>query len=313
MNNVVRRSLSVALALAIAWPSTSRCNEITYIYTDMQLAPIMEADASGNVIRRFDYTPFGMETTGASAEGVGYAGHMMDRDANLIYMQARYYDPEVGRFLSIDPAANLEGGLFAPNYYAYANQNPYSYRDPDGRIVHLLAGAVISAGIDIAFQTAVSRGEEINWKSVAVSAGAGLVSGGWGSALKVRALHRAWSAERYAAAAGGVNAGIGLAQSVATDAVSGGRPDLTKALGTAVLAGAVGASLARAVNSGTIEAQTMARQAVDSPNGISRHVLNVTITSGRKPHEISSTPVFTEKAYEGAVIGIQEIDKSINN
>jgi uncharacterized protein RhaS with RHS repeats len=48
-------------------------------------------------------------------------------------MQQRYYDPFAGRMLSIDPVttdANT-GGSF--NRYAYANNNPYKYVDPDGR------------------------------------------------------------------------------------------------------------------------------------------------------------------------------------
>jgi uncharacterized protein RhaS with RHS repeats len=50
-------------------------------------------------------------------------------------MQQRYYDPVAGKFLSIDPVttdANT-GGSF--NRYAYANNNPHKYIDPDGRAV----------------------------------------------------------------------------------------------------------------------------------------------------------------------------------
>lgn len=51
----------------------------------------------------------------------------------LPYMQQRYYDPQVGRFLSVDPvqAITADGSNF--NRYWYANNNPYKFTDPDGR------------------------------------------------------------------------------------------------------------------------------------------------------------------------------------
>ena len=55
-------------------------------------------------------------------------------------MQARYYDPVIGRFYSNDPVDTLghmqRGNSIAHgfNRYAYANNNPYKYTDPDGRI-----------------------------------------------------------------------------------------------------------------------------------------------------------------------------------
>jgi len=49
-------------------------------------------------------------------------------------MQARYYDPSIGRFLSIDPVGFLEtGNPVHFNRYAYANNNPANLIDPDGR------------------------------------------------------------------------------------------------------------------------------------------------------------------------------------
>jgi murein DD-endopeptidase MepM/ murein hydrolase activator NlpD len=49
------------------------------------------------------------------------------------YMQQRYYDPAIGRFLSVDPVtATSAGGNF--NRYWYGNDNPYKFVDPDGRL-----------------------------------------------------------------------------------------------------------------------------------------------------------------------------------
>jgi RHS repeat-associated protein len=108
---------------------------VTYVYTDPQGTPLAEADASGNIIARFDYAPYGTAVASMSPapNGPGYTGHVNDPDTGLVYMQARYYDPGVGRFLSVDPVTPAEGNAFNFSRYAYANNNPVMNEDPDGR------------------------------------------------------------------------------------------------------------------------------------------------------------------------------------
>ena len=48
-------------------------------------------------------------------------------------MQQRYYDPEVGAFVSVDPVTAYSSPLGQFNRYRYANDNPYGFADPDGR------------------------------------------------------------------------------------------------------------------------------------------------------------------------------------
>ncbi len=58
-------------------------------------------------------------------------------------MQQRYYDPRVGRFWSVDPVTvDSVGGNF--NRYWYANNNPYKFSDPDGRLAFLIPLAIIA-------------------------------------------------------------------------------------------------------------------------------------------------------------------------
>jgi RHS repeat-associated protein len=64
----------------------------------------------------------------------GYTGHVEDKDLSLTYMQQRYYDPVVGRFYSNDPVGFTSSNPMMFNRYAYANNNPYRFVDPDGRI-----------------------------------------------------------------------------------------------------------------------------------------------------------------------------------
>ena len=86
------------------------------------------------MIERNNYEPYGAIIGNTARSGIGYAGHVMDGGTGLTYMQQRYYDQSIGRFLSVDPVtADVNTGAMF-NRFNYANNNPYRYRDPDGRI-----------------------------------------------------------------------------------------------------------------------------------------------------------------------------------
>ena len=83
--------------------------------------------------------PFGSSIEGEN-EDAGYTGHKFDTDLGLGYMQARYYDPVIGRFYSNDPVDAVshlsnEEGIRGFNRYSYAVNNPYKYTDPDGKAI----------------------------------------------------------------------------------------------------------------------------------------------------------------------------------
>ncbi|MEM9103698.1 MAG: RHS repeat-associated core domain-containing protein [Pseudomonadota bacterium] len=110
---------------------------VRYAHADILGSPILETDQAGNVIAEFHYQPFG-ETEEEKREDIGYTGHLEDTDLGLTYMQARYYDPLLGRFYSNDPVGVLghlqRGSVQGFNRYTYTYNNPYRYTDPDGRI-----------------------------------------------------------------------------------------------------------------------------------------------------------------------------------
>jgi RHS repeat-associated protein len=54
-----------------------------------------------------------------------YLGNRVDKETELIYFAQRYHDPRTGRWISPDPAGNLDG----PNLYAFARNNPLTYID----------------------------------------------------------------------------------------------------------------------------------------------------------------------------------------
>jgi len=126
----------VVALLAVMFFGIVHAGTVTYVYTDPQGTPLAEADASGNITARFEYTPYGVSvpSVGATPNGVGYTGHVNDPETGLVYMQARYYDAEVGRFLSVDPVTAAGNGDWRHfNRYAYAYDNPNRFTDPDGR------------------------------------------------------------------------------------------------------------------------------------------------------------------------------------
>ena len=80
-----------------------------------------------------------------------FTGKQYDAESGLSYMGARYYDPLVGRFMGIDPVGFDDGNIHSFNRYAYGNNNPYRYRDPDGRAsVFVFAGVLTLGALTIA-------------------------------------------------------------------------------------------------------------------------------------------------------------------
>jgi len=123
---------TLLLALA-ASGSTAHAQTVEYIHTDALGSVVAITDEAGNVVERNEYEPYGFDLTGAK-DGPGYTGHVTDAVSGLSYMQQRYYDPSIGRFLSVDPVT-VDGNIGSNfNRYKYASNNPYRFTDPDGRM-----------------------------------------------------------------------------------------------------------------------------------------------------------------------------------
>ena len=111
---------------------TTNAVTVTYLHTDALGSPVKRTNASRGVVETTEYAPYGAPVN-RPVDGVGYTGHVMDQSSGLIYMQQRYYDPQVGRFLSADPVqANPNSGANFSGYW-YAANNPFRFIDPDGR------------------------------------------------------------------------------------------------------------------------------------------------------------------------------------
>ena len=88
-------------------------------------------DGDGAVTAAYDYWPYGkvLATSGKGATHFRFTGHERDSESGLDYMLARSYAYDVGRFLRPDPMQDEFPGI---SPYAYANNNPLKYVDPDG-------------------------------------------------------------------------------------------------------------------------------------------------------------------------------------
>jgi len=114
-------------------PFANAPTTIKYQHTDALGSLVATSDTTGRVIERLNYDPYGAVVGSSMHSGIGYTGHVMDGGTGLTYMQQRYYDPAIGRFLSVDPVTvdSSTGANF--NRYKYAGNNPYRFYDPDGR------------------------------------------------------------------------------------------------------------------------------------------------------------------------------------
>ncbi len=104
-----------------------------YQHTDALGSPIAVTGANKAVLENSEYEPYGQVVNATTKDGPGFTGHVLDAATGMNYMQQRYYDPQIGRFLSVDPVTAYSNPVGAFNRYWYANNNPYLFKDPDGR------------------------------------------------------------------------------------------------------------------------------------------------------------------------------------
>ncbi|WP_234446945.1 RHS repeat-associated core domain-containing protein [Luteimonas sp. MC1572] len=109
---------------------------VKYQHTDALGSPVAVTNEAGGLVERTEYEPYGKQLSPSASTGndrPGYTGHVEDRATGLTYMQQRYYDPGIGLFLSVDPVTAHSDPVGQFHRYRYANNNPYTNIDPDGR------------------------------------------------------------------------------------------------------------------------------------------------------------------------------------
>ena len=180
-------------------PLSFTLNGTLYYYaTNLQGDVVAVLNASGGIAVDYNYTAWGTHIGSTITSDpnwatiflfnpLQYRGYVYDWETGLCYLQSRYYNPEIGRFINADDIVYMgsDGTLLSHNLFVYCNNNPVVYMDDSGNSATLitlgimavggLIGAVVSAAASTVTQYSLTG--SVNWSSVGVSAVTGFVSG----------------------------------------------------------------------------------------------------------------------------------------
>ena len=158
-------------------------------------------DSSGSTVVEYCYDSWGklLSISGSLASTLGknnpfrYRGYVYDEETGFYYLQSRYYNPEVGRFISADVLLSTGQGVIGHNAYAYCLNNPVNREDSNGNwsmpnwlkvtigavaLVGAVALTVATGGGAAAVAVGVAKVVGSVAVSTAVSAGVGYLENG---------------------------------------------------------------------------------------------------------------------------------------
>ena len=215
----------------------------TYFYRkNAQNDIIALLDSNGSVVVKYRYDAWGkcvidFSTTNvelAKLNPFRYRSYYYDTETDLYFLKTRYYDPEIGRFMTIDDISYLDpDSINGLNLYAYCGNNPIMYSDPNGTLKWYHWLGIIGAVIVVAAATVLTCGA------------AGIAIGGVGLA----------GAVIHGAAVGAlIGAGIGVVGGVAAGAIYSAitGADMGSSVGAGALAGFGIGAVVGAVIGGTV-------------------------------------------------------------
>ena len=128
-----------------------------YLYiTNLQGDVVALADQYGEVIR-YEYDAWGKPIStyyvaspyydAMRYNPLRYRGYIYDNETGFYYLQSRYYDPVVGRFINADTYASTGTGPLGYNMFAYCNNNPVTGYDPTGESMTVALGIILAAAV----------------------------------------------------------------------------------------------------------------------------------------------------------------------
>ncbi|MFH1840127.1 MAG: RHS repeat-associated core domain-containing protein [Nanoarchaeota archaeon] len=155
-------------------------DEISYYHKDRLGSTTVVTDESGAIVESNTYLPYG-ENLGNSDETFGFAGK--ERDVSgLTYFNARYYDPSLGVFTSVDP------GRDGMNWYQYTASNPIKFVDPTGtvRISFFNKFPMEVTGNEVFFKSQVNRANALSSEGNSLNEVATVIASGIKNSIKFR-------------------------------------------------------------------------------------------------------------------------------
>lgn len=151
-------------------------DETRYLHKDALGNIDTITDSHAKVIQRISYDPFGKRTVTAGTDpdlkawtSRGFTGHEHLDNLGLIHMNARLYDPEIGRFISADTVIQAPDRSQNYNRYVYVMNNPLKYTDPSGHFFWFIVGAIVSV--------AASHSSNAFIRTIGMIAGMAMMSG----------------------------------------------------------------------------------------------------------------------------------------
>ena len=122
--------------LALVYTNGTASPVAYYYVTNIQGDVVKMVTASGTAVATYAYDAWGkvLSATGSMAEvnPIRYRGYYYDAEIGMYYLQSRYYDPAVRRFINADAYASTGQGFLGQNMFAYCNNNPACMFDPAG-------------------------------------------------------------------------------------------------------------------------------------------------------------------------------------
>jgi RHS repeat-associated protein len=158
----------------------------SFFHLDFLGSTVGLTDAAGGSRQSIFYDAWGneRERIGSSANNFTFTGHELDEETGLIYAKARFYDANIGRFLSQDDVLGEVSDPPDLHLYAYAQMNPLIFIDPSGNIefiqdlregVRDVSNLVMESGISLAENETIQK---VPLLPRAISSTGGAISGG---------------------------------------------------------------------------------------------------------------------------------------
>ena len=162
-------------------------NNERYYYIRDALGNILGIiNQNGQIVVQYSYTSYGVcsisgNTSLGNENPFRYKGYYYDVETSLYYITTRYYDPEIGRFISPDSVDYLNPqSINGLNLYAYCGNDPVNYYDPRGCFLVLacILGLTALVGMGLAIGGVASDNNTLTAVGLGMVGTAALVSGG---------------------------------------------------------------------------------------------------------------------------------------